>query len=89
MADVQSRLDELVDLVEGAKQSFLSSSMCKIDRRELLGALEFLRELLPAELVEARGLLAERQHLLESGQAQAAEVVARARAEADRIRTQA
>lgn len=89
MADVQSSLDELVDLVEDAKQSFLSSSMCKIDRRELLGALDFLRELLPAELVEARGLLAERQHLLESGQAQAAEVVARARAEADHIRTQA
>jgi hypothetical protein len=31
VADVQSSLDELVDLVEDAKQSFLSSSMCKID----------------------------------------------------------
>ena len=89
MADVQSRLDELVDLVEGAKQSVLSSSMCKIDRRELLGGLDAVRELLPVELVEARDLLAEREHLLDSAHAQAEEVVARARADAERIRAQA
>ena len=89
MADVQSRLDELVDLVEGAKQSVLSSSMCKIDRRELLGGLDSVRELLPAELVEARNVLAQREHFLESAQAQAEEIVDRAGAEADRIRTQA
>ena len=89
MADVQSRLDELVDLVEGAKQSVLSSSMCKIDRRELLGGLDAVRELLPVELVEARNLVAEREHLLDSAHAQAEEVVARAQDEAERIRAQA
>lgn len=84
MPDVQGKLDEIITMVETAKGKALSGSAAVIDRAALLGALEELRQLLPAEMSEARSLLRERDALHESARAQADELLGHARAEADR-----
>jgi cell division septum initiation protein DivIVA len=84
MADVQGKLDEIITMVETAKGKALSGSACVIDRSQLLGALEELRQLLPAEMSEARSLLRERDALADSARVQADELLGQARAEADR-----
>ena len=84
MPDVQGKLDEIITMVETAKGKALSGSAAVIDRPALLGALEELRQLLPAEMSEARSLLRERDLLHDSARAQADELLGQARAEADR-----
>ena len=85
MPDVQGKLDEIITMVETAKGKALSGSAAVIDRPTLLGALEELRQLLPAEMSEARSLLRERNAVQEDARAQADEILATARAEADRV----
>jgi cell division septum initiation protein DivIVA len=85
MPDVQGKLDEIITMVETAKGKALSGSQAVIDRHMLLGALEELRQLLPAEMSEARSLLRERSAVQDDARAQADEMLGRARAEADRL----
>ncbi len=85
MPDVQGKLDEIITLVETAKGKALSGSACIIDRAELLGALEELRQLLPAEMSEARSLLRERAAVKDAARAQADELLEKTRADADRL----
>jgi cell division septum initiation protein DivIVA len=89
MPDVQGKLDEIITLVETAKGKALSGSAAVVDRAALLGALEELRQLLPAEMSEARSLLRERESVQDSARIQADELLGHARAEADRIVTAA
>jgi vacuolar-type H+-ATPase subunit H len=84
MPDVQGKLDEIITMVETAKGKALSGSAAVIDRSVLLGALEELRQLLPAEMSEARSLLRERDDLQAEARAQADALLGRARADADR-----
>jgi cell division septum initiation protein DivIVA len=84
MPDVQGKLDEIITMVETAKGKALSGSSAVIDRAALLTALEEMRQLLPAEMSEARSLLRERLAVQESARVQADEMLADARAEADR-----
>jgi cell division septum initiation protein DivIVA len=84
MPDVQGKLDEIITMVETAKGKALSGSSAVIDRSALLTALEEMRQLLPAEMSEARSLLRERLAVQESARVQADEMLAEARAEADR-----
>ena len=84
-ADVQTKLDEIVALVEAAKSGALSTSTVKIDRTELLGALDELRELLPREISDARALLRRRDDIVGEASSQAAGILAAARAERDRL----
>ncbi len=85
MPDVQGKLDEIITLVETAKGKALSGSAAVVDRAALLGALEDLRQLLPAEMSEARSLLRERESVQDAARIQADELLGQARAEADRI----
>jgi cell division septum initiation protein DivIVA len=85
MPDVQGKLDEIITMVETAKGKALSGSQAVIDRQALLSALEELRQLLPAEMSQARSLLRERSAVQEDARAQADEMLSRARAEADRL----
>jgi hypothetical protein len=85
MPDVQGKLDEIITLVETAKGKALSGSAAVVDRAALLGALEDLRQLLPAEMSEARSLLRERESVQDAARIQADELLGHARAEADRI----
>jgi len=84
MADVSSKLDELTSMVEGAKSMPLSSS-CVVNRADLLEAIEDVRELLPAEIEAASGLLKDREDVVEQGRAEAARIVAEAQKERTRL----
>lgn len=84
-ADIQTKLDEIVALVEAAKSGALSTSTVKIDRSELLGALDELRELLPREIADARALLRRRDEMISEASSQAAGVIAAARSERERL----
>lgn len=84
-ADVQTKLDEIVALVEAAKSGALSASTVKIDRSELLAALDELRELLPREIADARALLRRRDEILAEASTQAAGMLAAARSERERL----
>jgi hypothetical protein len=85
MPDVQGKLDEIITMVETAKGKALSGSAAVIDRAALLSALEELRQLLPAEMSEARSLLRERADLQAESRAQADVLLGKAHAEADRL----
>jgi hypothetical protein len=85
MPDVQGKLDEIITMVETAKGKALSGSAAVIDRPVLLSALEELRQLLPAEMSEARSVLRERSVLQDEARAQAEEILLTARTEADRL----
>jgi cell division septum initiation protein DivIVA len=85
MPDVQGKLDEIITMVETAKGKALSGSAAIIDRAALLGALEELRQLLPAEMSEARSLLREREDLQATSRAEADVLLGKAHAEADRL----
>lgn len=71
--DVQVKLDEIVAIVESARAMPMSAS-CVVNRADLLGQLDELKELLPGEFRQARYLLQDRD-----------EVVAEGRREAERI----
>ena len=84
MPDVQGKLDEIITMVETAKGKALSGSSAVVDRAALLAALEDMRQLLPAEMSEARSLLRERHAVQDAARAQADELLADARDQADR-----
>lgn len=71
--DVQEKLDDIVAALENARSMPMSAS-CVVNRSELLGLLEELRESLPSEISQAQAVMADHQ-----------QVVAEARAEAERI----
>jgi vacuolar-type H+-ATPase subunit H len=82
--DVQAKLDEITALVEAARAMPMSAS-CMINRGELLAHLDELRDMLPAELSEAAGVLRERSAVVEEGRDEAARIVAEAEAERARL----
>lgn len=84
-ADVQTKLDEIVALVEAAKSGALSTSTVKIDRTELLAALDELRELLPREISDARALLRRRDEIIAEASTHASGIIAGARSERERL----
>lgn len=82
--DVHDKLDEIIQLVEEARAMPMSASAL-VNRAELLGLLDELRELFPEDLQHADLLLSDREAVLARGQAEAAELLARAGAEHDRL----
>ncbi|AEW96765.1 MULTISPECIES: hypothetical protein [Streptomycetaceae] len=71
--DVQKKLDEIVAAVEGARSMPMSAS-CVINRAELLAMVRDLQAALPEALSRAEAVIGDRE-----------QVVAEARAEADRV----
>ena len=63
LAQADEVLTELVEMIETARTLPMSSS-CVIGRERALDLLDALREVLPPELSEARGLVAQRDRLL-------------------------
>lgn len=84
MDDVQAKLDEINEMVDSAKSMPLSAS-CVVNRAELLGRIEELRELLPAQLREAQWVLRDRDEVIEQGRKDADRIIADARTEAARL----
>lgn len=82
--DVQAKLDEIVALIEGARAMPMSAS-CIVNRGELLGQLDELRDLLPAELSEAAGILRDREAVVDEGRQEAERILEEARVERGRL----
>lgn len=99
--DVQRKLDEIAEALQGARSMPMSAS-CVVNRAELLGMLNEVREALPGSLAQAQQLLGGREQLVEEARREAeqileeaqsrrgalisdTEVARRAQAEADRI----
>lgn len=80
--EVYERLDDLVDLIEGARGVPLSDS-CVVNRTITLELLEAVRALMPASLRDAATILADRDDVLEDAAREAESRVATAQDEAD------
>ncbi len=79
--DVHDKLDELSALVEGARTMPMSAS-CVVNRAQVLDLLDEARSLLPSSLALADDLLADRADIVAAAQVSAAEIIARADADA-------
>lgn len=82
--DVHDKLDEITRYVEDARAMPMSASAL-VNRAELLGLLDELRELLPEELHHADLLLSDRDAVVEQGRADAEQLLKDAQAEHDRL----
>jgi cell division septum initiation protein DivIVA len=84
LLDVTKVLDELVDLVEAARSMPMSAS-CVVNRADVLGLLDDLRDRLPEAMGEAREVLEERSAVLEEGEREAEALLQAARLERARL----
>ncbi len=84
MADLHSKLDELTDMVHGAKPLPLSAS-CVVNRTEVLAALDEIRALLPGEIAAASGVLQHKAGVVDEGRLEAQRIIAEAADERDRL----
>ncbi|AUG79841.1 hypothetical protein CFP65_5130 [Kitasatospora sp. MMS16-BH015] len=78
--DVQNRLDAIVAAVENARSMPMSAS-CVVNRAELVGLLQSLREALPAELAHAQSVMADHEQVVADAQAQADQIIQGAHSE--------
>jgi cell division septum initiation protein DivIVA len=78
--EISGQLDELAALIEAARAMPMSAS-CIINRAEVLEAIEAIRGSLPDELTVARGLLRDREGVVEQGRIEAAAIIEAAEAE--------
>lgn len=82
--DVHSKLDELTGIVNEARSMPMSAS-CIVNRTEVLGLLDEVRELLPEELHHAEAVLEEREAVVDDGRREAERVLEDARNEQARL----
>jgi cell division septum initiation protein DivIVA len=78
--DVHQKLDEIVAAVENAKSMPMSAS-CVINRSDLLGRLDEVRNALPGSLAQAQELLGGREQVVAQAQQDAQRIVEAAHAE--------
>lgn len=81
-----SLVDELIDIVEAAKNMPLSQS-CVINRGEVLALLDEIQESLPKEFSQAASLLNERDAVLQDAAAEGQRLIEIAKAEAKALVT--
>ncbi|GHF88566.1 ATP synthase F0 subunit B [Streptomyces thermodiastaticus] len=78
--DVQKKLDEIVATVSGARSMPMSAS-CVVNRAELLGMLEEVRQALPGSLAQAQELIGDRDQVVEEARREAERIIESAHAE--------
>ncbi|WP_093850641.1 cell division initiation protein [Streptomyces pini] len=78
--DVQQKLDDIVAAVEGARSMPMSAS-CVINRAELLGMLEEVRQALPGSLAQAQELIGDREQMIAEARQEAQRIIDSAQAE--------
>ncbi|MDI3406112.1 ATP synthase F0 subunit B [Streptomyces cavernicola] len=78
--DVQKKLDEIVEAVEGARSMPMSAS-CVVNRAELLARLEEVRAALPGSLAQAEQVIGSNEQLVEQARQEADRILESARAE--------
>lgn len=86
--EVYERLDDLTDLIEGARTIPLSDS-CVINRPLALDLIEAVRALMPASLRDAATILADRDDVLEDASREAESILSTAQEQADALLAQA
>jgi hypothetical protein len=82
--DVNAKIDELIEIVEGARAMPMSAS-CVINRAQVLELLDDLKRGLPEEIEHARQVLADRESVLEEGRREAERMMERTRSERESI----
>lgn len=82
--DVTAKIDELIEIVEGARAMPMSAS-CVINRAQVLDLLDELKNGLPEEMDRARRVLSDRESVLEEGRREAERLIERTRGERDSI----
>ncbi|MDP8910039.1 MAG: hypothetical protein M3N47_13205 [Chloroflexota bacterium] len=82
--DVHDKLDEVIAVIERARSMPMSAS-CVVNRTEVLGLLEELRELLPEEFRHAQLLLQDREAVIEEGRREVERLIEAARTERGRM----
>ncbi|MDQ8701876.1 cell division initiation protein [Streptomyces sp. LHD-70] len=78
--DVQKKLDEIVEAVEGARSMPMSAS-CVVNRAELLARLGEVREALPGSLAQAQQVIGSGEQLVEQARQEADRILESAHAE--------
>jgi cell division septum initiation protein DivIVA len=82
--EVHDKLDELIAVIERARSMPMSAS-CVVNRAEVLGLLEEVRELLPEEFRHAQLLLEDREAVIEEGRREVGRLIEAARSERTRL----
>ncbi|MFJ8312528.1 MULTISPECIES: ATP synthase F0 subunit B [unclassified Streptomyces] len=78
--DVQKKLDEIVEVVGGARSMPMSAS-CVVNRAELLAMLEEVRQALPGSLAQAQELIGGREQMVEQARQEAERIIESAHAQ--------
>ncbi|RFU88526.1 cell division initiation protein [Streptomyces triticagri] len=78
--DVQKKLDEIVESVQGARSMPMSAS-CVVNRAELLAMLEEVAQALPGSLAQAQEVIGGSEQLVEQARQEADRIIEGARAE--------
>ena len=82
--DINTRLQQLVEMVQEAKSMPLSSSVL-VNREEMLEILEACQNDLPEEIKQARWVVKDREELLAKARKDSESIVTRARSEQARL----
>jgi cell division septum initiation protein DivIVA len=82
--DFKDKLEEIVAEIESARSMPMSAS-CIVNRGQLLGLLDELRDLIPAEMRRAESVLHERDDVVQDGHREAERIIAEAHAERARL----
>jgi len=82
--ELKDKLEEIVAQVEGARAMPMSAS-CIVNRGQLLGLLDDLRALVPAEVQRAESVLNERDDVVEAGRREAERIIEQAHKERERL----
>ena len=82
--ELKDKLEEIVGQVESARAMPMSAS-CIVNRGQLLGLLDELRDLIPTEVLRAESLLHERDGVVEDGRREAERIIEAAHSERERL----
>ncbi len=82
--ELKEKLDEIVAHIEAARSMPMSAS-CIVNRAQVLGMLDELRDLVPAEVARAESLLHERDDVVDEGRREADRIIEDAHAERARL----
>jgi cell division septum initiation protein DivIVA len=82
--ELKDKLEEIVAQIESARAMPMSAS-CIVNRGQLLGLLDELRDLIPTEVLRAESLLHERDDVVEDGRREAERIIEAAHAERERL----
>jgi hypothetical protein len=82
--NLRAKIEEIAAHIESARAMPMSAS-CIVNRGQLLGLLDEVRDLIPAEVTRAETLLHERDDVVADGQREAERIIAAAHAERERM----